>query len=179
AAPGMHRWVWDMHYAPPDSIGHEYPISAIPHDTPREPLGPRALPGQYSVKLTAGGQSFTQPLTIKMDPRVSTSEAGIADLFALEVKLADGMNHSDAALQQARGLQQQTQAAQPRVNAQLAPAVKTFSERVATFTAGGAGGQVSGWRSWRFVGRKETECGRDEVAHLLEGAGTHRAEQHF
>jgi hypothetical protein len=28
-----------------------------------------------------------------------------------------------------------------------------------------------------FVGRKETECGRDEVAHLLEGAGTHRAEE--
>jgi hypothetical protein len=30
-----------------------------------------------------------------------------------------------------------------------------------------------------FVGRKETECGRDEVAHLLEGAGTHRAQERF
>ena len=25
----------------------------------------------------------------------------------------------------------------------------------------------------------ETECGRDDVAHLLDGAGTHRAEERF
>ena len=167
AAPGMHRWIWDMHYAAPDSIAHEYPISAVPHDTPREPLGPRALPGQYSVKLTAGGQSFTQPLTVKMDPRISTPEAGIADLFALELKLADAMNRSYAALQQARGLQQQIQTVQPRANAQLAPAVKSFADRLATFTAGGAGGQFSGWGGESFSALNAS-LGR--VYQLVDGA---------
>ena len=55
---------------PPESVEHEYPISAIYHDTPRYPLGPAALPGRYTVKLTVDGRSYTRPPTIKMDPRV-------------------------------------------------------------------------------------------------------------
>jgi hypothetical protein len=27
------------------------------------------LPGTYTVKLTVGGKSYTQPLIVKMDPR--------------------------------------------------------------------------------------------------------------
>ena len=42
---GMHRWVWDLHYPAPVSTRHDYPIAAIPHDTPRFPLGPTVLPG--------------------------------------------------------------------------------------------------------------------------------------
>ena len=29
AASGMHRFVWDVHYPPPDALNHEFPISAI------------------------------------------------------------------------------------------------------------------------------------------------------
>ena len=37
---GMHRFVWDLHYPPPRrSRGHEYPMTAIIHDTPRHPAG--------------------------------------------------------------------------------------------------------------------------------------------
>ncbi len=50
---GMHRWVWHLHYPAPDSPRHEYPIAAIPGDTPRYPLGPTALPGSYTARLTA------------------------------------------------------------------------------------------------------------------------------
>src|SRR5262249_5210296 len=73
AEPGMHRWVWDLHYPEPKSLDREYPISAIYHDTPRIPLGPAVLPGTYMIKLTVGGKTFSQPLTIKMDPRVKAS----------------------------------------------------------------------------------------------------------
>ena len=59
ADAGMHRWVWDLHYPPPDSTRHEYPISAIPGDTPRLPLGPTALPGTYTARLTADGKNYT------------------------------------------------------------------------------------------------------------------------
>ena len=79
----MHRFVWDLHYPPPDSLEHEYPISAIYHDTPRTPLGPPVLPGKYSVKLTVNGISYTQPLTIKMDPRVKVTVADLALQFRL------------------------------------------------------------------------------------------------
>ncbi len=36
---GMHRFVWDLRYAPPKSLQHEYPISAIYRNTPEEPRG--------------------------------------------------------------------------------------------------------------------------------------------
>ncbi len=72
---GMHRWVWDLHYATPTAPRYEYPISAVPHDTPRTPQGVLALPGTYTVRLTVGGKALTAPLTIKMDPRVTASSA--------------------------------------------------------------------------------------------------------
>ena len=43
AAAGMHRFVWDLHFPPPDSLGHDYPISAIYQDTPKHPLGAIAV----------------------------------------------------------------------------------------------------------------------------------------
>ncbi len=52
AAPGMHRFVWDLTYPAPDVLEHDYPISATYHDTPRYPLGAAVLPGKYTVKLT-------------------------------------------------------------------------------------------------------------------------------
>ena len=63
AAAGMHRFVWDLRYTPPEAMRHDYPMTAIYHDTPRGPRGPIALPGQYTVKLTVDGKTFTQPLT--------------------------------------------------------------------------------------------------------------------
>src|SRR5437867_1580053 len=104
---GMHRFIWDLHYPTPDSVQHEYPISAIYHDTPRYPLGPSALPGRYSIKLTANGKTYTQPLTVKMDPRVKTSPEDLRAQFELESKISDAMHRSYAALQQVRVLRQQ------------------------------------------------------------------------
>jgi hypothetical protein len=33
----------------------------------------RAIPGQYTVRLTAAGQTLEQPLTVRPDPRINTS----------------------------------------------------------------------------------------------------------
>ncbi len=95
AEAGMHRFVWDLHYPPPDALEHEYPIAAIWHNTPRSPQGPRVLPGVFNVKLTADGKTYTQPLTIKMDPRVKTPLAGLQEQFRLAAKIA-GMLHQSA-----------------------------------------------------------------------------------
>jgi hypothetical protein len=94
----MHRFVWDLRYPTPGAVQYDYPISAIYHDTPREPLGVIARPGAYTVKLSVGGQSFTQPLTLKMDPRASVTTLGLAQQFALATRIADMMNRSFAAI---------------------------------------------------------------------------------
>jgi hypothetical protein len=95
--PGMHRWVWDLHYGTPVASHYDYPISAVPHATPRNPLGPLALPGTYQVRLTANGKVLTAPLTIKMDPRVKATEADLQSLFALESKLSGMVTDSSIA----------------------------------------------------------------------------------
>jgi hypothetical protein len=72
AEAGLHRFVWDLHHRAPAAAAFSYPISAIPGNTPREPRGPWAVPGTYTVRLTANGRTLTQPLRLKMDPRVKT-----------------------------------------------------------------------------------------------------------
>jgi len=107
ASAGMHRWVWDLRYAPPESLRHEFPISAIPHDTPRLPLGPSVLPGTYTVKLTANGTTYTAPLTVKMDPRVKTAAAFLEQQFEMETQLASMLTRGTEAIRQTRAVQEQ------------------------------------------------------------------------
>jgi hypothetical protein len=104
---GMHRFVWDLHYAPPDSLGHEFPISAIVHDTPQYPLGVWALPGNYTVKLTIDGKSYTQPLVVKMDPRITASLSELRKQFDIGSGAVEGMNKSFEALSQVRSVRAQ------------------------------------------------------------------------
>jgi photosystem II stability/assembly factor-like uncharacterized protein len=104
---GMHRWVWNLHYPAPTATRHEYPIAAIPHDTPRYPLGPTALPGNYTVRLIVDGTTQSAPLVIKMDPRVKTSPAALEKKFAAEKKLAALVNDSSQAVLEGNSLREQ------------------------------------------------------------------------
>jgi hypothetical protein len=89
ASAGSHRFIWDLHYTPPAGTNFGYPISAIVGDTPREPLGPAVLPGTYTVKLTAGGKSYTEPLVVKMDPRVNMTPEELAQQHGLGLSMAE------------------------------------------------------------------------------------------
>jgi photosystem II stability/assembly factor-like uncharacterized protein len=99
---GMHRWVWDLRYAPPPTNQRDYPISAVYHDTPAYPLGTSVLPGSYTVKLTAGGKSMTQTLVVKMDPRVKTPAAGLARQFDLSRQVCELMQQGWDAIAEIR-----------------------------------------------------------------------------
>jgi hypothetical protein len=101
---GMHRWIWDLHYPTPTALEHEYPIAAVPHRTPQYPLGPYALPGTYTVRLTAGGQTLSAPLTVTMDPRVTTPASGLTQMFELQMRLADMLTRSSEAVTRAKEL---------------------------------------------------------------------------
>jgi photosystem II stability/assembly factor-like uncharacterized protein len=96
AAPGMHRFVWDLRLPPPPVLEHEYPISAIRGDTPREPLGPFVLPGTYTARLTVDGAVLSRTLTVKMDPRVKASAADLNAQFALLQRITGALARLDA-----------------------------------------------------------------------------------
>ncbi len=139
---GMHRFVWDLHYSAPESVKHEYPISAIYRDTPRSPLGPAVLPGSYTVRLTVNGKGSTQPLTLKMDPRVKTSADDLRRQFDLETGIVDVMNQSYGALQEVRSLREQLKSVKARVKqGQMQRGVDTLEQRASDLegTEGGWG----------------------------------------
>ncbi|MGH7649821.1 MAG: WD40/YVTN/BNR-like repeat-containing protein [Gemmatimonadaceae bacterium] len=104
---GMHRFVWDLHYPPPDALEHDYPISAIPHDTPRDPLGPSVEPGRYTVQLRVGTSTFTEPLEVRMDPRVRVTRTALDHQLALARQLTSAMHRDFVALSQIRTLRRQ------------------------------------------------------------------------
>ncbi len=146
---GMHRIVWDLRYPPPDAVQREYPISAIVGATPLHPLGPAIVPGEYTVRLTVGGQSFTRPLAVKMDPRVTATPAELARQFELETRVIRGMSQSYAALSEAKSLRKQLQSARDRAGAAaIAAALAEFDRRVAPFEEGSEEARSRRRRSW-------------------------------
>lgn len=88
-AAGSHRFVWDLHYAPLEGPV-SFPIAATYRNTAPRPTGPWVMPGSYTVKLTVNGQSFTQPLRVKIDPRVQTSTAQLQQQFDLSMESYEG-----------------------------------------------------------------------------------------
>jgi hypothetical protein len=116
AEAGMHRFVWDLHYASPEALEYEFPISAIVHNTPLLPLGARALPGSYTVKLTVDGKSYTQPLTVKMDPRIQTPLDDLRKQHEMEMGAVEGMNESYQALEQVKSVRAQIKELVPKVS---------------------------------------------------------------
>jgi photosystem II stability/assembly factor-like uncharacterized protein len=100
AEAGMHRFVWDLRYAAP--VGPRRPF--------RGGSGPLALPGNYTIKLTAHGKSASQSLTIKMDPRVNTTQAQLVQQFELASRLSARQSEVSAATQQASELRKQIEA---------------------------------------------------------------------
>lgn len=134
---GMHRFVWDLHYAPPDSLGHEFPISAIYHDTPNLPLGAWVLPGNYTVKLTVEGKSYTQPLAVKMDPRITTPLADLRKQFEMQSASVEGMNKSFEALAQVRSVRAQLkERAAKAAQGALADAIAALDKQAADLEGG-------------------------------------------
>jgi photosystem II stability/assembly factor-like uncharacterized protein len=130
SSSGIHRWVWDLHYPAPDTTRHEYPIAAIPGDTPRYPLGPTALPGTYTARLTVNGKSYTAPFKVKMDPRVSISTAALEKKFQTETRLALLLGETSQATAQAGSIRDSVQKLSEQSNTAAHDAVETFQNKL-------------------------------------------------
>src|SRR2546423_12186922 len=87
AEPGLHGFYWDRHVEPLKEVEPSYPMTAVFQKTAPQPTGPWVPPAEYSVALTTGGKTFTQPLTVKMDPRVKVVPTDLAKQFDLSKAL--------------------------------------------------------------------------------------------
>jgi hypothetical protein len=95
--PGMHRFVWDLHYSAPAENADSNFFNS----------GPLAVPGTYSIKFIVDGQTLVQPLTLKMDPRVNASGESLQAQFALASRLTTKFGEVAEALKQATSLSKQ------------------------------------------------------------------------
>jgi len=101
---GLNRYVWDLRYAAPDAIRHTYPISALYEATHAEPQGPFVVPGKYEVRLTVSGVTYTQPLTVVMDPRVHITPEALDQQLAMGRQIASLVSLSYGYHEQAQKL---------------------------------------------------------------------------
>ncbi len=69
-AAGTNRFTWDLRYPGATVFEGEVLWSA------RAEQGPLAVPGNYQVRVTANGQTQTQPLAVKLDPREHVTHGG-------------------------------------------------------------------------------------------------------
>lgn len=66
SAAGMHRWYWNFRPAPPAGENQRGGAAVFGGRGV-----PPVLPGDYTVRLTVGGKSYTQPLRLRPDPRAN------------------------------------------------------------------------------------------------------------
>jgi hypothetical protein len=104
---GLNRVAWDLRYQAPRAVALRTTPPENPHiwEEPRfrnqdtrpithwglaeAEVGPIAAPGDYTLKLTVDGQSFTQPLRILLPPASHGTEADIQASVRLQLKVRD------------------------------------------------------------------------------------------
>ena len=124
AAPGMHRFVWDLRYEPPPARGY---------GGFRRAGGPWVVPGAYTVRLTVDGKTFTQPLVVKLDPRVKVPPLGLEAQLAAALPAAARVKELSPEVVKGTAMEKQLKelAGKAKDNPALAAALGDFSGRLA------------------------------------------------
>ena len=108
----MNRAEWDLRYEPPKLVALRTVPAENPHiwEEPRfrgtdarpvlhwgikeAEVGPVALPGKYTIRLTIDNQTYTQPLTILKDPKVSASDTELEASFKMQMRIRDDISRT-------------------------------------------------------------------------------------
>jgi photosystem II stability/assembly factor-like uncharacterized protein len=90
--PGLHRYVWDLHYSSPGA-------------SRRRGGGPLAAPGTYTVRMSVNGTTYSQPLTLARNPLYPASAADLRaqlqlarEINALNAQVTAGQKRADSLL---------------------------------------------------------------------------------
>ena len=105
---GLNRFVWDLKYEGASKVPHA-PLWGGSTD------GPEALPGDYQVRLTVMGKSYTAPLKIEADPRSKVSQQDLAKQFDLLMKIREKVTETDDTVNQIRDMRSQINAINTRL----------------------------------------------------------------
>ncbi len=149
---GVHRFYWDLRYhALAEGGGGRggLSIQAVPGNTTPAPTTPLVAPGTYTVKLTVGERSVTQPIVVKQDPRVRTPALNLNQLYTSMRGSYFDAAAARAAMDSARRLREQVEKRSASAPDAAKSALAAFDKRLealigAAAPGGGRGGGRGG-----------------------------------
>ncbi len=100
AKKGMNQFYWNMRY--PDAETFKGMILWAGGTS-----GPKAVPGEYQVRLVAGTDSMTVPFRILKDPRSGASQADLQAQFDFLIGVRDKVSDAHKAIKQIRNVRKQ------------------------------------------------------------------------
>ncbi|HEY1950617.1 MAG TPA: glycosyl hydrolase, partial [Bryobacteraceae bacterium] len=101
---GTNRFTWDLRY-PGATVFEGMVLWGA-----RAESGPLAVPGEYQVRVTANGQTQTQKLTLKMDPRENVTQQQLEAQFKLASDIRDEVSAANEIVIKIRELKKQAKA---------------------------------------------------------------------
>jgi len=184
AKKGMHRFNWDLKLAQirdfepgADEDDEAGSGGAVPHRTYPSANAPWAPPGTYTLRLTVNGKRYTQPLTLRLDPRVKTAAVALAQLTSLSKEMYDGAVAAHVADVQARAASTQlasmaspeAAALKARIDSIAPPAARGGRGRGGR---GGGGGRGRGGAEPQTVTLDAASAGMLAAAMTMQAAET-------
>ena len=144
---GINRVTWSMHVKPPTVPPAASALFAAA-------IGPRIVPGTYTVKMTKGEHVYTTQLKVVLDPRAKFTVDDRKAQFALATKLAQLLNHMswavdsiigvrDSASERAGGLRQNDSLLQQLQS--VADSADAIRRKIVATKEGGMNGCVNTW----------------------------------
>ncbi|MEP7338701.1 MAG: glycosyl hydrolase [Acidobacteriota bacterium] len=127
---GLNKFAWDLRYA--DAVRVPGMILWSGNTS-----GPRAVPGNYQVKLTVDGKTLTETFEVRKDPRVSTTQEEFQKQFDLLTKIRDKFSETSEAILSIRDVRKQANDYAARVKGEPTgkPIVDAAKELSAKLTA--------------------------------------------
>ncbi|MBS1787926.1 MAG: glycosyl hydrolase [Acidobacteria bacterium] len=111
AEKGLNRFAWDLRY--PDATTFPGMILWAGNTS-----GPRAVPGNYQVKLTVDGKTLSETFELRKDPRVPTTQEDFQKQFDLLTKIRDKFSETSEAILTIRDVRKQVNEYAARVKDQ-------------------------------------------------------------
>ncbi|HVB38219.1 MAG TPA: FlgD immunoglobulin-like domain containing protein, partial [Vicinamibacterales bacterium] len=96
-AAGLNRYDWNLQLAGPTTFEGMILWGANPQE------GPYVVPGNYQVRVTANGQTQTQPLVVKLDPRIhGVTQSDLEEEFTLSSQIQAQVSRANEGVIQIR-----------------------------------------------------------------------------
>jgi photosystem II stability/assembly factor-like uncharacterized protein len=132
---GTNNLTWDYRYEKPVKIQGK---SRGSREEALESVGgPRAVPGEYRVRLTVGDQTLEEAFRLLPDPRLPVSATELEAQFKLKLAIRDRSSETNTAINQIRRIRQQVEEWEKRAGdrAQIKDAARSLKDQLRSIEA--------------------------------------------